>query len=141
MRRVLLTIAVSATCLGPQVSRADFTVKSSTVGQAGATIESLPGVVADQPHIDPGDSRPGGPTLTTTIHPRAVVGFGNQVPLSFACRQIVPRGVRISYGAGASPDALVDWKGGDLWPLVLGRAIRPLGLHMVSAGTRLTIKH
>ena len=45
------------------------------------------------------------------------------------------------YGPGASPDALVDWKGGDVWPLVLGRAIQPLGLHMVAGGTKLTIKH
>ena len=58
-------------------------------------------------------------------------GFGNQVPLSFACRQIVPPAVRVTYGPGASPDMLVNWKGGDIWNHVLRDAVKPLGLHLV----------
>lgn len=42
-------------------------------------------------------------------------GFGNRVPLSFACRQIVPRGIKVVYGPGAQPSMTVTWQGGGLW--------------------------
>jgi hypothetical protein len=58
-------------------------------------------------------------------------GFGKGVPLAFACRQIVPNAVRITYGPGADQAALVNWKGGDTWNHVLRDAVRPLGLHLV----------
>src|SRR3546814_5748064 len=40
-----------------------------------------------------------------------VTGFGNEVPLSFAVRQIVPPGHEISYGAGVDVNAVVTWSG------------------------------
>jgi hypothetical protein len=58
-------------------------------------------------------------------------GFGNQVPLSLACHQIVPPAARVTYGRGASPDMLVNWKGGDTWNHVLRDAVKPLGLHLI----------
>jgi hypothetical protein len=58
-------------------------------------------------------------------------GFGKGVPLAFACRQIVPNAVRITYGPGADQAALVNWKGGDTWNHVLRDAVQPLGLHLV----------
>ncbi len=140
MRQVHLIAIIALTCLDAGTSSADFALKSENqlTGPAQAT---RTGIVADQPHVDPGDSHPATLSLIKPAHPHLVTGFGNQVPLSFACRQVVPRQVRVAYGPGASPDALVDWKGGDVWPLVLGRAIQPLGLRMVAVGTKLTIKH
>lgn len=140
MKRLLLSVVFVGTCLLSQESRADFAIKAASQAVSSSTSASLPGVVADQPHIDPGDAHASGQSAQAK-RPRVVLGFGDQVPLSFACRQIVPRGVRVAYGPGASPDALVSWKGGEAWQLVLGRAIQPLGLHMVAAGTKLTIKH
>jgi hypothetical protein len=58
-------------------------------------------------------------------------GFGKSVPLAFACRQIVPYAVKITYGPGADQAVLVDWKGGDTWNHVLRDAVEPLGLHLV----------
>jgi len=58
-------------------------------------------------------------------------GFGEQVPLRFAVRQIVPKAVKVTYGPGADPDAAVDWKGGQGWNWVLYRAVKPLGLRLV----------
>jgi hypothetical protein len=55
-------------------------------------------------------------------------GFGFQVPLNFAARQIAPSQVTIQYAPGVDSSALVDWKGGRRWTLVLGDAVRPLGL-------------
>ena len=58
-------------------------------------------------------------------------GFGDHVPLAFACRQIVPRAIRVRYGPGANPHAVVSWKGGDTWNHVLRAAVKPLGLRLV----------
>ena len=140
MKQVLLSVVVVGTCLLSQESRADFAIKTAEPPVTATTQANPSGVVADQPHVDPGDRHAADKAASTKLS-RLVLGFGDQIPLSFACRQIIPRGVRVVYGPGASPDALVNWKGGDLWPLVLGRAIQPLGLHMVAVGTKLTIKH
>jgi hypothetical protein len=55
-------------------------------------------------------------------------GFGSQIPLEFAVRQIVPAKIKVIYGSGADHNALVDWQGGKRWTLVLRDAVRPLGL-------------
>jgi hypothetical protein len=62
------------------------------------------------------------------------------VALSFACKQIVPTAIQVSYGRGVDAGMLVDWHGGDTWIHVLADAIKPLGLHMVATGTKLEIK-
>jgi hypothetical protein len=67
-------------------------------------------------------------------------GFGDRVPLSFAVRQIVPATINVTYGAGVDPDALVDWRGGRSWRVVLADAVKPLGLRVVSAGTAIEIR-
>jgi hypothetical protein len=58
-------------------------------------------------------------------------GFGDQVPLRFAVRQIVPEFVKVTFGPGVDPDATVDWQGGQGWNRVLFQAVRPLGLRLV----------
>lgn len=58
-------------------------------------------------------------------------GFGEQVPLSFAVRQIVPASVKVHYGKTVDQTTPVDWKGGRPWNAVLWSAIHPLGLHLV----------
>ncbi len=57
-------------------------------------------------------------------------GFGSQIPLDFAVRQIVPSTIKVIYGPGADQDALVDWQGGKRWNIVLSNALRPLGLQV-----------
>lgn len=66
-------------------------------------------------------------------------GFGNDVPLSFAAKQIVPTSIRVVYRTGVDPDTRVTWTGGKPWNQTLGAAIRPHGLHMVLIGRTLTI--
>ena len=68
-------------------------------------------------------------------------GFGDQVPLSFACRQIIPPAVKVALGPGADPNALVDWKGGDTWNHVLRDAVKPLGLHLVMTTMAVEIRN
>ena len=49
--------------------------------------------------------------------------------LAFAARQIVPRGVKVSFGQALDAETvLVDWNGGRPWPDVLRTTLRPAGL-------------
>jgi hypothetical protein len=68
-----------------------------------------------------------------------VSGFGDQVPLTFAVRQIVPGNFQVAYAAGVDEDAPVDWKGGELWRATLTDAVRPLGLAVTVSGLKVTI--
>ncbi len=66
-------------------------------------------------------------------------GFGRNVPLSFAARQIVPPSVRIRYASGVRLDALVSWTGERPWNRALQDAIRPLHLRMTLLQDTVTI--
>lgn len=66
-------------------------------------------------------------------------GFGNDVPLSFAAKQIVPHSIRVVYRKDVDQEALVSWKGGKPWNQVLGAALAHHRLHMVLIGRTLTI--
>ena len=60
-------------------------------------------------------------------------GFGHEVPLRFAVRQLLPRNWRVRYGQGVDPDRLVSWEGGRPWDFVLRDAVKPLGLQASAA--------
>jgi hypothetical protein len=82
------------------------------------------------PIVNPGDSASKAQPKTTWRW-RIARGFGNNVPLGFACRQIVPPAVRVTFGPGASPSTLVTWEGGKGWNQVLREAVKPVGLRLV----------
>jgi hypothetical protein len=69
----------------------------------------------------------------------ALSGFGDQVPLIFAVRQIVPAHFQVAYADGVQQDAPVDWKGGEPWRTTLADAVRPLGLVVTVSGPKVTI--
>jgi hypothetical protein len=54
-------------------------------------------------------------------------------------RQIVPPSINVTFGPGADDAALVDWRGGKPWRLVLDEAIEPLGLRLDLRDRSLTI--
>jgi hypothetical protein len=66
-------------------------------------------------------------------------GFGDQVPLSFAVRQIVPANFQVAYADTVQKDAPVNWKGGEPWRATLANAVRPLGLVVTVRGPKVTI--
>jgi hypothetical protein len=68
-----------------------------------------------------------------------ISGFGDQVPLTFAVRQIVPANFQVAYADGVQRDATVDWKGGEPWRATLADAVRPLGLAVTISGPKVTI--
>ena len=69
----------------------------------------------------------------------AVSGFGDQVPLTFAVRQIVPTNFQVAYADDVQKDAPVNWKGGEPWRATLADAVRPLGLIVTVNGPKVTI--
>ena len=80
------------------------------------------------------------PTLRRPASQRPVTGFGDQVPLSFAVRQIVPASFQVAFGPSVNSDAPVDWRGGKPWRPALSDAVRPLGLAVSVAGATVTIQ-
>ena len=140
MRRSLVSFLILVS-LGAPAAQADFVVAgsprpvpsspnlpaSATLGAQDRAAKNSSAVVASEADAE---------------EPRFKVarGFGDQVPLSFAVRQIVPHAVRVIYGPGAAPDALVTWKGGEGWNRVLLRAVHPLGLRLVMSTMAVQIR-
>lgn len=126
MRFTCLILAASLGASTPTC--AEFAVVSPAPAEAGSP---APAAVANpQPklrHAHP--------------HPREalVVGFGDQVPLSFAVRQIVPASYQVAFAESVDKAAPVDWKGGKPWRAALSDAIRPLGLTVSVAGAAVMI--
>jgi hypothetical protein len=122
MRGSLILLVLAATMPGTTV-RADFVI-TSMPPTAGPIVQTIP------------DNSPD--PASTRFKP--AYGFGNRIPLSFAVRQIVPAAVEVTYGPGADPNALVDWKGGQAWNRVLLDAVKPLGLRLVMARMAVEIR-
>ena len=101
-----------------------------------------PAVSAGPPIEDDGSATgsAGSSELPYADRPHFLVarGFGHDVPLAFAARQIVPQHVRISFGSDVDPEARVNWEGGKPWDDVLRAAVKPLGLHL--AVTHMAVK-
>jgi hypothetical protein len=66
-------------------------------------------------------------------------GFGHEIPLTFAVRQIVPTYFQVAFADAVHKDAAVDWKGGHSWREALAEAVRPLGLAITVRGPKVTI--
>ena len=71
--------------------------------------------------------------------PAGARGFGHQVPLAFAIRQIVPPTVKVMLADDVDPNELVDWDGGRAWVATLQAAVRPLNLRVSVTPMRVSI--
>lgn len=88
-------------------------------------------------------SAPGAAAFRRPLSPapwfRVAQGFGHQVSLRFAARQIVPPAVTVRLANGVDPASMVDWTGGQPWNRVLAAAVQPLGLRVVTGATTVTV--
>jgi hypothetical protein len=136
----LLMAAVLVVATYP-VARADFVMTGMKTTRAAPPQPASGG--QDPAASPPEDGDPNTDTSPAPSNPRFKMadGFGDQVPLSFACRQIIPPAVKVTLGPGADPTALVDWKGGDTWNHVLRDAVKPLGLHLVMTTMAVEIRN
>ncbi len=140
MRSLIIFAALAAPLLTavafPPTALADFVVTGQTPEVTPVDSADTPNATSAAPDGAPTYNAETSPSPSPVRMPRTArwkmaYGFGNRIPLSFAVRQIVPHTIKVSYGPGASPYALVDWKGGSTWNRVLGDAVKPLGLRLV----------
>ena len=127
MRIRMILIALMATTLGA-AAQADFVITSTPPAPNPPPASEVP-LKTPAPANHP-----------TPPRFEMAYGFGDQIRLSFAVRQIVPPTVKVTYGPGADPNALVDWKGGQTWNRVLLTAVKPLGLRLVFTHTAVEIR-
>jgi hypothetical protein len=138
MRGLAFNLAVSATLLTTAAVRADFVITGQPPTELPAQIQTpvrTPNRAPARPEAAAAPSQTPAPSAFKTVQ-----GFGEQVPLSFAVKQIVPKTVKVYYGPGVDPAALVDWKGGQPWNDALRAAVKPLGLRLVMTATMVEIK-
>ena len=127
MRITMILATLAATTLGV-AAQADFVITS-------------PPPPAERPVVpDPQPKALASANHAASPRFKMAYGFGDQVPLSFAVRQIVPSTINVTYGRGSDPNALVDWKGGQTWNRALLDAVKPLGLRLVISDTAVEIR-
>jgi hypothetical protein len=126
-----LTCLIVATVGFATPSNAEFVMVSPPAPEAAAKLAP--------PSSAPMRPRPH-PKLRPPAPDPALAGFGDQVPLRFAVRQIVPARFQVAFGETVDRDARVDWKGGKPWRPTLSDALRLLGLTASVVGTAVTIE-
>lgn len=137
MRPLALLAGIGMTAAATP-AMADFSLIPLQPSIAGSRQTAPPGDVAPAPvpivsqPLPPPD--PPRPAFSTAR------GFGRQVPLSFAVRQIVPPRFAVKFGGGVDPNAPTDWTGGRPWNAVLQDSLRPLGLKLVMHAKSVTIE-
>lgn len=140
MRRLIL--AMVACCGAASLAHAEFLVRTAQPPPVATLTDPMPAAMPPpNPADDHGSDSEPAPAAKSAPRFKMAYGFGNGVPLAFACRQIVPRAVHITYGPGADPRAPVSWKGGDTWNHVLFDAVKPLGLHLLMTTMAVEIRH
>jgi hypothetical protein len=129
MRFRLLVLGVLA---ATAPAHAEFVLLSVPSAEAGAIV-GPPSLATSRPKPKPfiREKRP--------APEPAVMGFGDQIPLSFAVRQIVPAKFQVVFGKEVNRDGRVDWKGGKPWRSALSEALKPVGLTIDVRGLTVTV--
>jgi hypothetical protein len=89
-----------------------------------------------QPQVSPGSVQQTDLRTPIPLQPAAPLrviiarGFGNDVPLDFAVRQVVPRSIHVEYADTVDRQLRVSWQGGKPWRVVLNGLVAPSGLHV-----------
>ena len=68
-----------------------------------------------------------------------VEGFGNDIPLAMALRQVVPANYAFSFDDTVNPGAKVSWNGGKPWNLVVNDMVAPLGVNARISGNAVSL--
>jgi hypothetical protein len=129
MRRALPFLILSALACP---ARAEFSIDSAddsgaaTAATAANPAPSPVSIHRARKRLKP--NLPSSPRLSPSQGQALASGFGAQVPLAFAIRQMAPDGFDVILEPPADPKALVDWRGGRLWTQVLADSVEPLGL-------------
>jgi hypothetical protein len=130
MARLLRYVLPAVLSVNISLAHANFVIRSPSA-------DTGPDFVNSGSDGDPVPS--GADNSTQPVRWKMAYGFGNNIPLAFACRQIVPPAVKVTYGPGVNPAIPVTWKGGDTWNHVLRDTVKPLGLRLQMTFMAVTI--
>ena len=110
-------------CLHGHPAGADFRIQGAAPEGGATSFPASP--VPDEPTPRK--------RVQVMLQPRVplAIGFGRQIPLSFAVRQIVPASLPVSFAPDVDQDALVDWSGGRPWDQVITAVVQPLRLRAI----------
>jgi hypothetical protein len=142
LRSALLAAAV-ATMVSPSICQANFKYipgpsGSADTGQAPAPQSGAP-VSAIAPAVNmremPPQSPPSGGAVLSPGGGEVIEGFGTNVPLVMALREITPASYQFAFAPGLNLGTLVTWHGGAPWHDVMNGVLQPLGLIARDGGT------
>ncbi|KON63468.1 hypothetical protein KOEU_30080 [Komagataeibacter europaeus] len=140
MPAVVMALASGPISVTPAAFHLVQTTSPDTPPQSALTLPSM-GTTGGETLPSPGDAgqdRPGvladtgtDPRTSGAVPARRYFhiasGYGKQVPLGFAVRQIVPHGVRVVFAADVDTSVPVDWQGGREWNKVLATTVAQAG--------------
>lgn len=134
MHAKVLAFFPLALLLLPPAAHADFRLQPIPLSS------NIPAPLPAMPLSDPGSGSEEDPV---PLRSRFLVarGFGRQIPMSFAARQIVPHAIEIRFAPGVNQAAFVTWSGGRPWNRVLASAVRPLHLRIRTTASSVVISH
>lgn len=122
MIRLFMVCLAAAVVLGAAGSHAEFQIAGQTEGASQNSVGSEPADVSLRQHRH---------VVPQRVGPALALGFGHQVTLSFAVRQVVPKGIAVTFSGDLEPDTVtVDWQGGRPWPETLRGLVRQAGLQV-----------
>lgn len=133
---ILPLIAAGSLALGPAIL-VDFKLQPVTAPPKASTANVEATASAPDP-LPPNVTAPDAGQMRPHAHFFIANGFGRDVPLAFAVRQVVPPRVHVSFDDSVDKQARVSWDGGKPWNEVLQAAVKPLGLHLIV--TRMAVK-
>jgi len=131
--KALLGAALLGALVLAQPARAEFQIAPTRSDASAAAQAGAPPITLNPDRAASTAAGVRRPRMAATPLVPVALGFGRQVPLAFATRQIVPFGVKVTFSPEVEQDSPVNWSGGRPWVDALRAAVRPLGLR-VSVG-------
>ncbi|HEY8189884.1 MAG TPA: TcpQ domain-containing protein, partial [Micavibrio sp.] len=115
---------------------ASFTTRAESISKADDMAYAPRDKIARRPL--PPAIVPVAPAPAASTFPN-VVGFGRDIPLVLALREIVPPQYAYSFEPSVDAGARITWNGGKPWDTALSDALKPIGLGAEITGTTVII--
>ncbi|MCB9990146.1 MAG: TcpQ domain-containing protein [Rhodospirillales bacterium] len=110
----------------------------------GAAAPSVIPVLKENPFAqnpaDMAEAAPAAPAVPAVPVYEEAVGFGTDIPLVMAMRQIVPPRFSYAFDPNIDPALRVSWSGGKPWDEVLSDAVRPQDMEVVISDNSVWIR-
>ena len=121
---ILAAMLLCTSTFQPEVKAVDFKLDPPALAAPATGQVTSPAGLSNDGLDDGGAAPPERPRY------RLATGFGHDVPLAFAIRQVIPPHVHVVFDQGVDRDVLVSWHGGRPWNEVIRTTVTTLGLHV-----------